>query len=197
MAGKETISEIEAINIVGRTIFGDDWVGQAQLQEKQREGRRIVLIVMAGLSDDDRKLIEEYGPRPGKRGGLTIETCPAEKREGRDRALSRQHRMEAQRGAAMEWLIDKGLHDHGKGCDRKNIVEALKSDPPRTAADAAKRGAPEKFKAIGARMLSEVDSGDRTRAEIVKASGKTLRKWYGADKVTCKKAIGFAFPNSS
>src|ERR1700730_344134 len=155
MAGKDTISEIEAVNIVGNAIFGDDWVGQALPQDKK--------IVMAGLSDDDRKLIEEYGPPPGNRGGITIEPCPAEKRASRDRALSRLHRIDAQRGAAVEWLIDKGLHDHGKGCDRKDIVDALKSHPPRTEADAAKVGAPVKFKAIGALMLSEVDSGGRTR----------------------------------
>ena len=184
-----TISEIEAINIVGCAIFGDDWVGQALPQDKK--------VVLAGLSDDDRKLIKEYGPQPAKGGGLTIEPCPAEKRAERDRALSRQLRIEAQRGAAADWLVDHRLHDQGKGCDRKDIVAALKSDPPRTTADATKRGAPEKFKAIGALMLAQVGSGERTRAEIVKASRKNLRKWYDADPGTCKKALDLAFPDFS
>jgi hypothetical protein len=188
-AGKGTIADYEAINIVGRAIFGDDWAGQLHPQMKNKELSR------AGLSDDDRRLIAEYGPRPGKRGGLTIEPCPPAQRAGRDRALSKLHRGDGQRGAAMDWLIDHGLRDHGKGYEQDAVMAALKLDPPITAARG--RGKPPIYEVLGAQMRNEVDSRKRSQAEIMKAGDKVLQNWYDHDPQTCKKARKFAFPNIS
>src|ERR1017187_9521260 len=103
MAGKKTISHIEAINIVGKGIFAEDWIGEALLRDKE--------MIFLGISADERALIEEYSPRPGIRGGITIKPCPSSLQAKVERALGRRERIPAQRGAAADWLLDHGLLD--------------------------------------------------------------------------------------
>jgi hypothetical protein len=187
MTPRALISGIEAINIAGRAIFGKGWIGEV----RERDGRP----ALVGLSCEDLDLIARRGPQPGKRGrGITIECCPQTIEAQLDQALGRQVRASAQRGTAAQWLIDHRCDDHrGRGYDPEAIIAALKADPPRHADTTATIGRPRMFEAIGALMLAQVNSGERTRAEIVKASGKNLQKWYDADPATCKRARKYAF----
>jgi hypothetical protein len=194
MTAHPLISDIEAINIVGRAIFAKGWIGEL----RERDGK----IVRAGLSSEDLDLIERRGPQPGKRGGVWIEPCPKAIETQLDQALGRRERANAQRGTAAEWLIDHRIdaqrgRDRNRdaiiGYDRDAIIAALKADPPKAADAAARPGAPAKFTIIGALMLGDVAEGTRTEAQIKNASGKNLRKWYGADPVTCRKAYEHVF----
>lgn len=193
MIAHPLISDIEAVNIVGRAIFGQGWIGGI----REREGK----MICAGLSSEDMDLIERRGPRPGKRGGVSIEPCPPTIAPQLDQALGRRERANAQRGTAADWLIDRFAAQRGRdrshhvilGYDQTAIVAALKADPPRTPDTAAKRGRTRIFETIGALMLHEVAIGKRTEAEITKANGKNLQKWYGADPSTCRKARQHAF----
>jgi hypothetical protein len=193
MTAHPLISEIEAINIVGRAIFAKGWIGEA----RQRDGK----MILVGLSSEDLKLIADRGPRPGRRGGTMIEPCSQDIAEQLDQALGRRVRAEAQRGTAAEWLVDRINAQPGRACNRDAIIgydpdaiiTALKADPPKAPDTAAKQGAPVKFIAIGALMLGDVADGKRTEAEIKNASGKNLRKWYSADPATCRKAYEHVF----
>jgi hypothetical protein len=185
MSTGKILTQIEAINIVGRAIFNDDWVGEF------RDGGKKILL--AGLSDEDRKLIEDYGARPGKRGGLTIEPCPTEDRPRRDRAISRLNRIEAQRGAAADWLLDHHLV-HLNGCDLDVVTTALACRPSEERA--SKVGAPPKFEAIALRMLADLNAGRQTR-DSLHVAGKILANAYGADAKTCKKARDLALSSFS
>jgi hypothetical protein len=186
MTALPLISEIEAINIVGRAIFGKGWIGEARQHDSK--------MTLVGLSSEDIDLIEQRGPRPGKRGGTTIEPCPQTIERELDLALGRRVRAEAQRGTAAQWLLDHRIIDpQGRGHDRDAIIATLKADPPKPADTAAKQGAPEKFTIIGGLMLGDVAAGTRTEAQIKNASGKNLRKWYSADPATCRKAIAHVF----
>jgi hypothetical protein len=194
MTAQPLISDIEAINIAGRAIFAKGWIGEV----RERAGK----IVFADLSSEDLNLIERRGPRPGKRGGMWIEPCPQAIETQLDQALGRRERANAQRGTAAEWLVDHRIgaqrgRDRNRavimGYDCAAIIAALKADPPRAPDAAPKRGRSRRFEAIGALMLHEVATGKRTEAEITKAVGKNLRKWYGADPATCRKARQHAF----
>jgi hypothetical protein len=186
MVAKELISEIEAINIVGRAIFADGWLGEARRRDNK--------MILVGLSSEDGELIELRGPRTGKRGGTTIEPCPQTIEPLLDQALGRRMRAEAQRGKAADWLIEHDLRDdQGKGYDRDAIVTALKLDPPKPSDAPTPRGRPPRFKVIGAVMLDDVASGRRTQAEIKNANNKNLQNWYDADPATCKKARDHVF----
>jgi hypothetical protein len=81
MAGKEIISHIEAINIVGKVLFAEDWIGEALLRDKE--------MIFPGIPPDQRALIEELGPRPARRGGITIKPCPSSLQAKLERALGR------------------------------------------------------------------------------------------------------------
>jgi hypothetical protein len=195
MTAQPLISDIEAINIVGRAIFAKGWIGELRV----RDGNK---VAWAGLSSEELDLIERRGPRPGKSGGMLIEPCPQAFETQLDLALGRRERGNAQRGTAAEWLIDHRIgaqrgRDRNRdvifGYDCDTIIAALKADPPRAPDTAAKRGAPRRFEAIGALMLHEVATGKRTEAEITKAPAKNLQKWYGADPATCRKAREHAF----
>jgi hypothetical protein len=194
MTAHPLISDIEAINIVGRAIFAKGWIGEA----RERDGK----MTLVGLSSEDLKLIADRGPRPGKRGGMSVEPCSQDIAKQLDQALGRRMRAEAQRGAAAEWLVDHRIDaQRGRACNRDAIIgydpdaiiKALKADPPKAPDTAAKQGAPAKFIAIGALMLGDVASRKRTEAEIKKAPGKNLQKWYGVDPATCRKAIKHVF----
>jgi hypothetical protein len=194
MTAHPLISEIEAINIVGRAIFAKGWIGEA----RERDGK----MTLVGLSSEDLKLIADRGPRPGRRGGTTIEPCSQDIAEQLDQALGRRIRTEAQRGTAAEWLVDHRIDAQpGRGSNRDTIIgydpdaiiKALKADPPKAADTVATRGAPAKYIAIGAQMLGDVAKGTRTEAQIKNASGKNYRKWYGADPATCRRAYKHVF----
>jgi hypothetical protein len=194
MTAHPLISEFEAINIVGRAIFAKGWIGEV----RERGGK----IVRDGLSSEDLDLIASRGPRPGKHGGMSIEPCPQAIETQLDRALGRRERANAQRGTAAEWLVDHRIGaQRGRVCNRDAvigydpdaIIKALKADPPKAPDTAARRGRPPIIDVIGALMLQDVASGKRTEAEIKKANDKNLRKWYGADPATCRKAREHAF----
>jgi hypothetical protein len=194
MTAQPLISDIEAINIVGRAIFAKGWIGEA----RQRDGK----MILVGLSSEDLKLIADRGPRPGRRGGTTIEPCSQGVAEQLDQALGRRVRTEAQRGTAAQWLVDHRIDAQpGKDCNRDAIIgydpdaiiKALKADPPKAADTVTTRGAPAKYIGIGAQMLGDVAAGTRTEAQIKKASGKNLQKWYDADPATCRRAFKHVF----
>jgi hypothetical protein len=195
MTAQPLISDIEAINIVGRAIFAKGWIGEA----RERDDR----MALVGLSSEDLKLIADRGPQPGRRGrGTTIEPCPPTIEAQLDQALGRRIRAEAQRGTAAQWLLDHSIdaqpgrtsnRDTIIGYDPNAIIRVLKADPPKAPDTAAKQGAPAKYIAIGALMLGDVARGTRTEAEIKKASGKNLQRWYGADPATCRKAHKHVF----
>jgi hypothetical protein len=114
MAGKEKISHIEAINIVGKALFADDWIGEMLFRDQE-----------AIFPSIERALIEEYGPRPAIRGGITIKPCPSSTLQAKlERALGRQQLIPAQRGAAADWLFDHGLV-HADGCDSTAMAAAI------------------------------------------------------------------------
>ncbi|SHH16666.1 hypothetical protein [Bradyrhizobium erythrophlei] len=187
MTARPLISEIEAINIVGRAIFAKGWIGEARAKAPGK-------MMLVGLSSEDLDLIARRGPRPGKRGGTTIEPCRQTIEIQLDQALGRRVRAEAQRGAAAEWLMDHRIdYQQGRGYDPNTIIAALKVDPPKAADATARRGRPSIIGAISTSMQQEVANGTRTEAEIKKASDKNLRKWYGADPATCRKARELAF----
>jgi len=162
---------IEAIDFVGKTIFGRDWIGKQ--------------------TDKEKKLIEEYGPRLAKRGGMTIEPCPPDLLSKLDQALSRAQRVLPQRGAAADWLLDHGLV-RADGCDMAAIASALAKYPISETELGAKVGRPPKYVEISIQMKMDVASDKRTEIAIRTAIGKQLQGWYGADPATCRKARKFA-----
>jgi len=156
------------ITVVGKHLFGRDWIGD--------------------LSKDDQALLAKYGPRPGKHGGVTIDPCPAaEVASALDRALGRAHRIAPQRGAAADWLCDRGLL-HVEGCDPAILASALAKQRHGEASMGPRPGAPRKFEAIANLMLIDLATGRRTLESLKEAYGKNLQEWYGADPKTCKKA---------
>jgi hypothetical protein len=194
MTAHPLISDIEAINVIGRAIFAKGWIGETRVHAGK--------IVRVGLSSEDLDLIARRGPRPGKRGGMLIEPCPQSFETQLDQALGRRERANAQRGAAAEWLVDHRIdaqpgrarnRDAIMGYDSDAIIKALKADPPRPADTKARRGRPPIKNVIAALMQDEVAAGTRTEAEIKTANDKNLQKWYGADPATCKKARELAF----
>ena len=182
MAGKEKISHIEAINIVGKALFAGDWIGEILLQHGKE-------IVFCGISAEERALIEEYGPRPGVRGGVTIKPCPSASQAKIERALGRRERIPAQRGAAADWLQDRGLL--GFGCDRDAIVSALVAQPT-DAPPKKKVGRRRKFEAIALLMVADVAALRQTQHWLKNCDGKNLKAVYGADEKTCRKARDLA-----
>src|ERR1700687_3745920 len=141
MTAHPLISEIEAINIVGRAIFAKGWIGEVA----GRDGKS----VRDGLWSEDLDLIARRGPRPGKRGGMSIEPCPQAIETLLDQALGRRERANAQRGTAAEWLVDHRIGaQRGRACNRDAIIgydpdaiiKALKADPPKAPDTAAKQG---------------------------------------------------------
>jgi hypothetical protein len=186
MTAHPLISEIEAINIVGGAIFAKGWIGEA----RESDGK----MILVGLSSEDGDLIARQGPRPGKRGGTTIEPCRQTIEKQLDQALGRRVRAEAQRGTAAEWLTDHRIdYQQGRGYDRDAIIAALKADPPKAPDAAARRGRSPIYGVIGGLMLQDVATGTRTEAEIKEASDKNLQKWYHADPATCRKACKHVF----
>jgi hypothetical protein len=161
---------IEAIDFVGKTIFGRDWIGKQ--------------------TDKEKELIEKYGPRPAKRGGMTIEPCPSDLLSELDRALSRAQRVLPQRGAAADWLLDHGLV-RTDGCEMAAIASALAKYPTSETALGAKVGRPSRYVEISIQMKMDVASTKRTQIAIKSAIGKQLQDWYGADPATCRKARKF------
>jgi hypothetical protein len=158
---------IEAIDFVGKTIFGRDWIGIQTEKEKE--------------------LIEKYGPRPAQRGGMTIDPCPPELLSKLDQALSRAQRVLPQRGAAADWLLDHDLI-RADGCDMAAIASALAKYPASGTPSGAKVGRPPVYVEISMQMKMDVASGKRTKIAITTAIGKQLQGWYGADPATCRKA---------
>jgi hypothetical protein len=158
------------VTLVGKHLFGRDWIGE--------------------LTEEEQALFAKYGPRPGKYGGGTIiDPCPANMVSRLDRALGREQRILHQRGAAAEWLHDHGLL-HVGGCDPAMLASALAKQPPAgEASTVLKVGRPRRFEAIAIRMKMDLATGRRTEQELIKAYGKNLQGWYGADIKTCKKAI--------
>lgn len=158
------------ITVVGKHLFGHDWIGEQ--------------------SDEEIKLIEKYGPRSGKRGGMTIKPCPPELLTKLDRALSRAQRVLPQRGAAADWLLDRGLLSFER-CDPIALAAALAKQPPADkVSTVSKVGRPRKIEEIAHRMLLDIADGRRTEQQLkAKENGKNLSHWYDADRTTCKKAI--------
>jgi hypothetical protein len=187
MTAQPLISDIEAINIVGRAIFAKGWIGEA----RERDDR----MALVGLSSEDLKLIADRGPQPGRRGrGTTIEPCPPTIEAQLDQALGRRIRAEAQRGTAAQWLVDRQIAgQQGRGYDRLAIIAALKADPPEPTQAVAKQGRRPIKHVIATLMQEDAASGKRTEAQIKTASGKNLQKWYDADPATCRKARDIAF----
>jgi hypothetical protein len=166
---------IEAIDFVGKTIFASDWIGK--------------------LTDEEKELIEKYGPQPARRGGMTIKPCPPELLSKLDRALSRAQRVLPQRGAAADWLLDHGLV-HADGCDLTAVASALAAHPSSEPVK-KRRGRPGKIGAIALLMQRDMAVGRRTRQSIQKAYGKNLTEWYRADAKTCRNARRLALSNFS
>jgi hypothetical protein len=167
---------IEAIDFVGKTIFGRDWIGKQ--------------------TDEEKGLIDKYGPRPAKRGGMTISPCPPELLSKLDRALSSAQRVLPQRGAAADWLLDHGLV-RDDGCDMVAIASALAKCPTSETALGAKVGRPSRYVEISIQMKMDVASAKRTPIAIKTAIGKQLQGWYGADPATCRKARKLALSSFS
>jgi hypothetical protein len=85
-------AELVPAAMVGRALFGDDWIGQ--------------------LSENDKALLEKYGPKEILTSGdpvEIIERCLTADTANRiDRALGRHYRMLAQWNTARRWLIENG-----------------------------------------------------------------------------------------
>jgi hypothetical protein len=186
MAVKETISHIEAINIVGKALFAEDWIGEIRLRGNE--------MIFPSMPADERALIEDLGPRPAVRGGITIKPCPPSLQAKLERALGRRERIPAQRGAAADWLLDCGLLDFD--CDRDAIVTAL-SGRPTSASPKKKVGRRRKFESIALLMVADVAALRRTEAWLRNSGGKNLKAIYGADEKTCRKARKLALSSFS
>jgi hypothetical protein len=158
------------ITVVGKHLFGHDWIGEQ--------------------TDEEIKLIEKYGPRSGKRGGMTIKPCPPELLTKLDRALSRAQRVLPQRGAAADWLLDRGLLSFER-CDPIALAAALAKQPPADkVSTVSKVGRPRRIEEIAHRIKLDIDADRLTEQELrAKGNGKNLAHRYGADRATCKKAI--------
>jgi hypothetical protein len=175
-ATRKTISHIEAIDIVGKSIFGSDWIGK--------------------LTKEDHALIAKHGPRAGKRGGTTIDPCPTKLTSQLDRALGKAQRISPQRGAAADWLLDHGLV-HADGCDLTAVASALAKRPISEGSPGPNQGRPAKFEAIAILMQTDIAAGTQTLQSLRKAYGKNLQEWYGADPKTCKRARDLALSSFS
>jgi hypothetical protein len=126
MDSKTMISHVEAINVVGKALFADNWIGEMLFRDKE--------VIFPGIATDERTLIEEYGPRAAVRGGITIKPCPSATLQAKlERALGRQQLIPAQRGAAADWLFDHGLA-HADGCDSTAIASAISGPSTRDVA---------------------------------------------------------------
>jgi hypothetical protein len=156
--------------VVGKHLFGHDWIGEQ--------------------TDEEIELIEKYGPRPGKRGGMTIKPCPPELLTKLDQALSRSQRVLPQRGAAADWLLDHGLLSFER-CDPIALAAALAKQPPADkVSTVSKVGRPRRIEEIAHRIKFDLDADRLTEQQLrEKGNGKNLAHRYGADIKTCKKAI--------
>jgi hypothetical protein len=181
MAEKNKIVPVvEAINIVGRALFAPDWIGEMLFGEKAP--------IFPSISQEEKLIIDEFGPRPGTRGGVTAKPCTSQAKL--ERALGRWHMIPAQRGAAADWLVERGLLASA-GCDRDEIV-ALLGARPKDVAARKKGGRRRKFEAISLLMIEDIATSRRTRSWLADADGKNLAHAYNADPKTCKKARDLA-----
>ncbi len=162
----------EARRLVGKALFGADWIGSLSKKE---------LDLLSGPQGPRRKRLAS---------GRTINLIPpcstATLRKRLDLAIGRAERAVLQDATVIDVMHDNGFHDVAEAFDRGRVDRFLKKLgtghaelPPRRV---GKR--PVLIGGIIAKMASDTRAG----IDIESMIGKELADRYGASRGTCEKA---------
>jgi hypothetical protein len=165
---RRSVGVKEAYEIVGRKIFGDDWI--------------------PALSEHDEKLIGDHGPKleplfteQALRIGSVKPSSSPTLRDEIDRAVGRRVRMIAQRVTAAEWIKHHGPPAVFGSYDREALLKALADTNPQVAQV--------EMPTTGRRSRVETDHETAVRAELT--SGElTLAKYADMTLKECTRFGG-------
>jgi hypothetical protein len=174
MAQFDESDEIEAAAariLVGKAIFGDDWIGPLS----QRE-----LDLLSGPSGPQRKIL------PNGRVINIIPPCPANLRGKLDLAIGRAERAYLQEAMTIDVMHEAGFTDVAKRFDRDRVHEFLKKiNQPKSQSNKRPAGKPrDLIDGVILRMASDVRRG----VGVESMKGKELAAKYGVSRGTAVNA---------
>jgi hypothetical protein len=168
----KTISLDDMREIVGKAIFGSDWIG--------------------GLSDQDWKLITgEFGIKRRDRTGVdgifkspVIKRCPPYSAPKLDRAIGRAARADAQYSTVDAWIVDHGLPLSPTELARREAFDHLLREFERQSAPPARKRGPQT--GILERVMADMRSVPRDELDAM--AEKELEHRFGAKRERCREA---------
>jgi hypothetical protein len=143
----------DALPMVGRKIFADDWIGW--------------------LTDHEQELIRFFERHGGP--------CPVNKRAEIERALGRRVRLLSQRNAAYDWLLENGPTCTYGFYDTSELSRRLESVGPTAATSTRGRGRGSYLRErIAGAMQEALGRGQLTAATLRRMPDKDITQWGGS-----------------